>query len=256
MIARAEQDKRQSLPVDKLVIGLECGGSDGYSGLSANPLVGRITDHLTSLGGSAILTEVPEMFGAETSLMNRAVDREVFDKVVSLINNYKDYLIRYGQVVYENPSPGNKEGGISTLEDKSMGCLHKGGSAPVVDVLQYGEQVRRKGLNLMDGPGNDTVSVTALSASGAQLILFTTGRGTPLGAPSPTLKIASNSAMASRKKGWIDFNAGQVLDGVPMDRAAAELWELIIDVASGRKQTKNEQRGYRQITLMKDGVLM
>jgi altronate hydrolase len=251
----ASLDMRQTLSVDNLVIGLECGGSDGFSGLSGNPLLGRISDHLVSLGGTAILTEVPEMFGAETSLMNRAVDEAVFKKIVDLINNYKKYFISYGQEVYENPSPGNKAGGISSLDEKSMGCLHKGGSAQVVDVLQYGQQPGVKGLNLMNGPGNDAISVTALCASGAQIVLFTTGRGTPLSAPCPTLKVATNSAMANRKKGWIDFNAGRILDGTPMDEAAAEFWKLILDVASGREKTKAEQRGYRQIAIMKDGII-
>jgi altronate hydrolase len=204
------------------------------------------------MGGSCVLTEVPEMFGAEHLLMQRAVDREVFDKTVSLINDFKDYYKRHGQVVYENPSPGNKKGGITTLEEKSLGCVQKGGSAPVVDVLGYGDTVCKNGLSLLDGPGNDIVAITNLTAAGAHLILFTTGRGTPLGAPVPTMKVSTNRALAERKQGWIDFDASPVLAGEDVDAA---FFDAVCSVASG-KETKNEQHGYREISIFKDGVTL
>jgi altronate hydrolase len=210
---------------------------------------------LTSFGGRAILTEVPEMFGAETILMNRARDSGVFNEIVGMINGFKDYFVRHGQAVYENPSPGNKEGGITTLEEKSIGCIQKGGSAKVSSVLKYGELCSESGLSLLTGPGNDIVSCTNLAASGAQIILFTTGRGTPLGAPVPTIKIASNSGLARRKANWIDYNAGEILEGKSFNTAAAELSDLILATANGR-QTKNEINGYREIAIFKDGVTL
>lgn len=251
----ASHQQRTEVTVDKLVIGFKCGGSDAFSGITANPLCGRLTDMLTAFGSSAILTEVPEMFGAETALMNRAKDRGVFNAIVSMINDFKEYFVRHGQVVYENPSPGNKEGGITTLEEKSVGCIQKGGSASVRDVLEYGEQCIESGLNLLTGPGNDIVSCTNLAASGAQIILFTTGRGTPLGAPVPTIKIASNSGLARRKANWIDYNAGEILEEKSFATAAAELFNLILSIANGG-QTKNEINGYREIAILKDGVTL
>ena len=244
--------KPTPIPVSRLVVGLKCGGSDGYSGITANPLVGRVADRLISLGGSCVLTEVPEMFGAEHLLMARCRTREIFDKTVALINNFKDYYTRHNQVIYENPSPGNKAGGITTLEEKSLGCVQKGGSAPVEDVLDYGDRVRCPGLSLLNGPGNDGVAITNLTAAGAHIILFTTGRGTPLGAPVPTIKIATNSSLAQRKKGWIDFNAGPVLEGQPL---TDELFDYILEVASG-KPSLNEQNGYREISIFKNGVTL
>ena len=208
LVDYAQQFKRTPCDISKLVVGLKCGGSDGFSGIAANPLVGAFSDLLIQSGGSTILTEVPEMFGAETLLMNRCINEEVFDKTVELINDFKEYFMRYNQVVYENPSPGNKKGGITTLEDKSLGCVQKGGTENVVDVIKIGEHVKTQGLNLLNGPGNDIVAVTNLTASGCHLILFTTGRGTPVGAPVPTIKVASNSNLANRKPHWIDFNAG------------------------------------------------
>lgn len=250
--AYAAKFKREPVPISRLRVGLKCGGSDGYSGITANPLLGRFCDTLTQMGGSCVLTEVPEMFGAEHLLMQRAVDREVFDKTVSLINDFKDYYKRHGQVVYENPSPGNKKGGITTLEEKSLGCVQKGGSAPVVDVLGYGDTVCKNGLSLLDGPGNDIVAITNLTAAGAHLILFTTGRGTPLGAPVPTMKVSTNRALAERKQGWIDFDASPVLAGEDVDAA---FFDAVCSVASG-KETKNEQHGYREISIFKDGVTL
>ena len=248
--------KREPVPVSKLKIGLKCGGSDGLSGITANPLLGVFSDKLISYGGTTILTEVPEMFGAEDMLMNRCVTQEVFDKSADMINSFKDYFIRYKQVVYENPSPGNKNGGITTLEDKSLGCTQKGGTSPVVDVLKYGDRVNTPGLNLLAGPGNDLVAVAALTASGAQIVLFTTGRGTPFGGPVPTLKISSNTRLAEHKKQWIDFNAGSIADGCSIAELNEEFFKYVIDVASGRNIAANERMGYREIAIFKDGVTL
>ena len=240
------------VPASRLRVGLKCGGSDGYSGITGNPLVGRFSDKLISMGGSCVLTEVPEMFGAEHLLMQRAESREIFEKTVDLINDFKDYYTRHNQVVYENPSPGNKKGGITTLEEKSLGCVQKGGLAPVVDVLDYGDILSKNGLSLLNGPGNDIVAITNLTAAGAHVILFTTGRGTPLGAPVPTVKVATNHDLAVRKSDWIDFDASPVLDGVDLDET---FFNFVLDVASG-KQTKNEENGYREISIFKDGVTL
>ena len=245
--AIAEKDKRVCVPISRLKIGLKCGGSDGLSGITANPLCGRITDRLIAMGGSAVLTEVPEMFGAEHILMQRAVSEEVFRDTVKLINNYKVYFIAHGQPISENPSPGNKAGGITTLEEKSLGCVQKGGKAPVTAVLDYGDKVEKAGLSLLNGPGNDIVAVTNLTAAGCHLILFTTGRGTPLGAPVPTVKIATNTALAERKTGWIDFDAQRGRD--------KELFDLIVSVACGN-ETKNEKNGYKEIAIFKSGVTL
>ncbi|WHH61653.1 altronate dehydratase family protein [Petroclostridium sp. X23] len=248
--------KRMSLPISKLKIGLKCGASDGFSGITANPLAGFVSDKLTACGCSAILSEVPEMFGAETILMNRCVDKQIFDKSVKLINDFKEYFIRHGQEIYENPSPGNKEGGISTLEEKSLGCVQKGGAGNVVDVLDYGDKVVKGGLNLLNAPGNDLVVQTALTAAGAHIILFTTGRGNPLGAPVPTVKISSNTELYKRKNDWIDFNAGQLLEGRNMNELSQELFDFVLKVASGEIYTKNELNGNRDISIFKDGVIL
>ncbi|MDE6659997.1 MAG: altronate dehydratase family protein, partial [Eubacterium sp.] len=232
---QAKKDSRTDVPISKLKIGLKCGGSDGLSGITANPLVGRITDTLVSMNGTAVLTEVPEMFGAEQLLMNRCVDEEVFNKAVSMINGYKKYFISHNQPVSENPSPGNKEGGITTLEEKSLGCVQKGGKAPITAVLDYGDFAETAGLNLLNGPGNDIVAITNLTAVGCHMILFTTGRGTPLGAPVPTIKIATNTAIAERKSNWIDFDAGKCLES----NCDEDLLNLIIETANGN-ETKNE----------------
>lgn len=254
--AYASQFKRQTLPASKLVIGMKCGGSDGLSGITANPVVGRFSDMLVAMGGSTVLTEVPEMFGAEGILMNRCVSEMVFQKAVNMINGFKDYFLRHNEVVYENPSPGNKAGGITTLEEKSCGCVQKGGNAPIVDVIGYGEQVQAQGLNMLYGPGNDLVSSTALTAAGAHIILFTTGRGTPFGAPAPTVKIATNTPLTQKKFIWMDFNAGVVADGEQtIDENGAELMDFVLSIASG-KQTKTEQKGFREISIFKDGVVL
>lgn len=247
--------KREKIHISRLRVGLKCGGSDGYSGISANPLVGALCDRLVALGGSCVLTEVPEMFGAEHLLMERCCDRQTFDKTVTLINNFKDYFKSHGQAIYENPSPGNKAGGITTLEEKSLGCVQKGGLSPVVDVLDYGDTLTKNGLSLLDGPGNDMVAVTNLMACGAHMILFTTGRGTPLGAPVPTVKISTNNALAARKSGWIDFDASPILDGARADTLAKDLLSYVIELASGKK-TKNEEAGYEEIAIFKDGVTL
>ena len=253
--AYADSFKREEIDISELTVGLKCGGSDGYSGISANPLVGRFCDILTNLGGSALLSEVPEMFGAETLLMQRCENKNIFDKTVSLINDFKAYFTSHNQVVYENPSPGNKEGGITTLEEKSLGCVQKGGMAEVVDVLDYGDSISKKGLNLLNGPGNDIVAITNLTAAGANLILFTTGRGTPVGAPVPTVKIATNKTLAERKSNWIDFDASPVLEGIALNDLAENLLDYVISVANG-EETKNEQHGYREISIFKDGVTL
>ncbi len=252
----AGQFRREPIPASELIVGMKCGGSDGLSGITANPTVGRFSDRLTAMGGSTVLTEVPEMFGAEGFLLNRCKDQAVFQKAVDMINGFKDYFLRMGEAVYENPSPGNKAGGITTLEDKSCGCVQKGGTAPIMDAVDYGEQVHARGLNLLFGPGNDLVSSTALTAAGAHLILFTTGRGTPFGAPAPTLKIATNTALAEKKSGWIDFNAGAIADGsCTLDQAAEALMQLVLETASGKK-TKAEIKGFREISIFKGGVVL
>jgi altronate hydrolase len=253
--AYANTFKREKVAISKLRLGLKCGGSDGYSGITANPLVGRLCDKLVAFGGSCVLTEVPEMFGAEHLLMERCVSREVFDKTVLLINNFKDYFTRHNQVIYENPSPGNKAGGITTLEEKSLGCVQKGGLSPVVDVLDYGDLLTKNGLSLLNGHGNDIVAVTNLMACGVHMVLFTTGRGTPLGGPVPTVKISTNRALYEKKSNWIDFNASPILEGVSTDALANEFLDYIIEVASG-KETRNEENGYREIAIFKDGVTL
>lgn len=252
LVDYAREQKRAECHASELVIGLKCGGSDGFSGLTANPLIGRFSDKLIAAGGSTILTEVPEMFGAETILMNRCVDETVFDKTVRLINDFKDYFTSHNQVVYENPSPGNKKGGITTLEDKSLGCVQKSGSADVVDVIQIGSGVEKQGLNLLTGPGNDIVAVTNLTASGCNMILFSTGRGTPVGAPVPTIKISTNSNLAQRKPHWIDFNAGEIINGADL---SDELFDYVLKIAGG-ELTNNEKNGYREISIFKDGVVL
>lgn len=251
----ADTFHRQSVSISKLRIGLKCGGSDGYSGITANPLVGSLSDKIISYGGSCVLTEVPEMFGAEQLIMERCESKEIFDKTVSLINDFKDYYTRHNQVIYENPSPGNKDGGITTLEEKSLGCVQKGGVSRVVDVLDYGDTVSKNGLSLLNGPGNDIVAVTNLMAAGAHLILFTTGRGTPLGGPIPTVKISTNKELAERKKNWIDFDASPVLGEKTMNNVTDELLRFVIEIASGR-ETKNEINNYREISIFKDGVTL
>lgn len=247
--------KREPIPINKLVVGYKCGGSDAFSGITANALCGKLTDKLTSFGTSAILTEVPEMFGAEKLLMKRCENEKVFNKCVNMINSFKQYFFSHNQECYENPSPGNHDGGITTLEEKSLGCIQKGGKAIITDVLEYGEHCKKQGLNLLTGPGNDIVSTTNLTAAGANIILFTTGRGTPLGASVPTIKVASNSRLAKRKSNWIDFNAGELIESNDFENMTEEIFKLLIDIASGR-QTKNEQNGYRDISIFKDGVIM
>ncbi len=250
----ADGFKRESVSVSELVIGLKCGGSDGFSGITANPLLGRVSDRIIAEGGSAILTEVPEIFGAETILMNRCRTENVFDKTVDLINDFKKYFIKYGEKVDENPSPGNKEGGITTLADKSLGCVQKGGTAPVEDVLQYGQQVCRKGLSLLSAPGNDLVASCALTASGAHIVLFTTGRGTPFGCPVPTAKISSNSTLYNKKSAWIDFDAGRLLNGESFDTLEDELYDYILKIASGETVAKSETLSKRDLSIFKHGV--
>jgi altronate hydrolase len=252
----ASQFRREECSVSDLVIGLKCGGSDGFSGITANPLVGAFSDLLVAQGGTSILTEVPEMFGAETILMNRGKDRQTFEKTVDLINNFKKYFMRYGEEIDSNPSPGNKAGGITTLEDKSLGCIQKGGTAKVVDVLSYGQPVSQKGLNLLQAPGNDLVASTALAISGAHIVLFTTGRGTPFACPVPTVKISSNTALSQKKSGWIDFNAGQLLEGRSMRDVAEEFFNFVVEVASGSKRAKSESLDKRDLPIFKDGVTL
>lgn len=255
LIETVSKDAREDIPVSELIVGLKCGGSDGFSGITANPLVGRFSDLLITNGGTTILTEVPEMFGAETLLMNRCKNEALFDKTVSLINDFKDYFTSHGQTVYENPSPGNKAGGISTLEDKSLGCTQKSGSTPVCGVLKYGERVSEKGLNLLSAPGNDLVAATALSASGAHIVLFTTGRGTPFASPVPTVKISTNNNLAGNKKNWIDFNAGQLLTDKSFDELSRDLYNYVIGVAEG-EYVCAEKAGFHDMAIFKQGVTL
>lgn len=255
LVRVVERDQRTPCPLAALTIGVKCGGSDGLSGITANPLVGRITDRITGAGGTAILTEIPEIFGAERTLMARAADERVFEDCAALVNGFKHYYLDAGLPVHENPSPGNLAGGITTLEEKSLGAVQKGGHAPLTQILRYGEQAARPGLALLESPGNDGISSTALVASGATVLLFTTGRGTPLGFPVPTLKISSNSALGAAKPHWIDFDAGRVLAGVSMDAAAEELLQLVVDTASG-KLARNEHNDEREIAIWKGGVTL
>ncbi|MCR4774300.1 MAG: altronate dehydratase family protein [Prevotella sp.] len=253
--AVAKNDKRQTCPASKLRIGMKCGGSDGFSGITANPLVGEFSDYLVAQGGTTILTEVPEMFGAETILMNRCKNEDLFNQTVSLINNFKEYFLSHGEPVGENPSPGNKAGGISTLEDKALGCTQKCGRALVSGVLEYGDRLKVNGLNLLSAPGNDLVASTALAAAGCQLVLFTTGRGTPFGTFVPTMKISTNNVLAKNKPNWIDFNAGELLNGVDMTELRNKFIDKILAVASG-ELTRNEQNGYQEISIFKNGVTL
>lgn len=247
----ADTFERTPVPVSKLKLGLKCGGSDGFSGITANPLVGRVSDKLISHGGSCVLTEVPEMFGAEHLLMQRCRDKETFEKTVSLINNFKAYFTKHDQVIYENPSPGNKAGGITTLEEKSLGCIQKGGDSEVVAVLDYGDTLQENGLSLLNGPGNDIVAITNLTAAGVHMVLFTTGRGTPLGGPVPTVKIATNRNLAEKKANWIDYDASGLLETDLTD----DFFDYILSVASGL-ETKNEINDYREISIFKDGIVL
>ena len=251
----ARKDKRETCPLNELRVGLKCGGSDGFSGITANPLVGEFSDFLVAQGGTSILTEVPEMFGAETILMNRCETPELFDQTVKLVNDFKEYFLSHGEPVGENPSPGNKAGGISTLEDKALGCTQKCGRAPVSGVLGYGDRLQVKGLNLLSAPGNDLVASTALASAGCQIVLFTTGRGTPFGTFIPTMKISTNSTLFRNKPNWIDFNAGQLVEGRSMKDVLNDFIDKIISVASGEK-ARNEINGYREISIFKNGVTL
>ncbi|NDV45731.1 altronate dehydratase [Paludibacter sp. 221] len=251
----ASKDEREEVPVSELKIGLKCGGSDGFSGITANPLLGVFSDFLIAQGGSTVLTEVPEMFGAETILMNRCINRNMFDKTVHLINDFKDYFMKNNQPVYENPSPGNKAGGISTLEEKSLGCTQKCGKSLVKDVLMYGERIKTKGLNLLSAPGNDLVAATALASSGCHIVLFTTGRGTPFGTYVPTMKISTNTPLYNKKPGWIDFNAGTIVENEPIEAVNERFIAYVIGVASG-ELVNNEKKGYREIAIFKTGVTL
>lgn len=251
----AKQDQRQEVPVSKLRVGLKCGGSDGFSGITANPLVGEFSDWLVAQGGTSVLTEVPEMFGAETILMNRCRTEELFLQTVSMVNNFKEYFLSHGEPVGENPSPGNKAGGISTLEDKALGCTQKCGKAPVSGVMEYGDRLQHDGLNLLSAPGNDLVAATALAACGCHLVLFTTGRGTPFGTFVPTMKIATNPDLARHKQNWIDFSAGQLIEGKTMQQLLPEFIDKVLSVASG-ELVCNEENDYRGISIFKNGVTL
>ena len=251
----AKNDEREEVPVSKLRVGLKCGGSDGFSGITANPLVGEFSDWLVAQGGTSVLTEVPEMFGAETILMNRCRNEQLFQQTVSMINNFKEYFLSHGEPVGENPSPGNKAGGISTLEDKALGCTQKCGKAPVSGVMEYGDRLRNTGLNLLSAPGNDLVAATALASCGCHLVLFTTGRGTPFGTFVPTMKIATNPTLAARKPNWVDFSAGQLVEGRTMKELVPEFIDKVLSVASGEK-ARNEENDYREISIFKNGVTL
>jgi altronate hydrolase len=255
LFEKMRKDQREPQPLSKLRVGLECGGSDGLSGITANPMIGMFSDYLIYHGGTTVLTEVPEMFGAETILMNRCKDQETFEKTVELVNDFKNYYKRHNQVIYENPSPGNKNGGITTLEDKSLGCTQKAGNSQVMDVLKHTERIKTNGLNLLSAPGNDAVATTALGMSGCQMVLFSTGRGTPFGGFIPTMKIATNSRLANLKPNWIDFNAGRLVDGMSMDELLKEFINDIVDIANG-KYVRQEINNYREIAIFKSGVTL
>ena len=255
LYAIAKEDRREEVPVSELRVGLKCGGSDGFSGITANPLVGEFSDWLVAQGGTSVLTEVPEMFGAETILMNRCRTEELFQQTVSMINNFKNYFLSHGEPVGENPSPGNKAGGISTLEDKALGCTQKCGKAPVSGVMEYGDRLQAKGLNLLSAPGNDLVAATALASCGCHLVLFTTGRGTPFGTFVPTMKIATNPTLAKNKPGWVDFSAGQLVEGRTMKELVPEFIDKVLAVASGER-ARNEENGYQEISIFKNGVTL
>ena len=247
-------DERSTCPVGDLALAVNCGGSDGFSGITANPLVGRITDRLTDYGGTIVMTEVPEMFGAEHLLMRRAENRQVFDDIVRMINDYKAYFQKYDEEIYKAPAPGNYAGGITTLEEKSLGCTEKGGQAVVRDVIAYGDRIRKNGFNLLYGPGNDLAGITAQEAAGCVMTVFTTGRGTPAGFATPLIRLTTNSLIGKRKAAWTDYDAGALMEGKPMDEAAEELFDLILRVAGGEMKTRSEMSGYRQIGFLKDGV--
>ncbi len=253
--AVASKDVRTEVPISELKVGLKCGGSDGFSGITANPLLGVFSDFLIANGGSSILTEVPEMFGAETILMNRCVDRPTFDKTVHLINDFKEYFTKLNQPIYENPSPGNKAGGISTLEEKSLGCTQKCGKAVVLDVLMYADRIKTKGLSLLSSPGNDLVAASALAAAGCQIVLFTTGRGTPFGTFVPTMKISTNSALYKNKPNWIDFNAGVIVEDKTIEETCDKFIEYVLKVASG-EWVNNEKNNYREVAIFKTGITL
>ena len=253
--AKAKEDKREDVPLSELRVGLKCGGSDGFSGITANPLLGMFSDFLVAQGGTSVLTEVPEMFGAETILKDRCRTKELFDQTVSLINDFKEYFLSHGEPVGENPSPGNKAGGISTLEDKALGCTQKCGKAYVDGVMAYGDRLQVKGLNLLSAPGNDLVASTALASCGCHIVLFTTGRGTPFGTFVPTMKISTNSNLAKNKPTWIDFNAGVIVENEPMEKTCERFIDYIIRVASG-EQVNNEKKDYREIAIFKNGVTL
>ena len=250
-----KNDVRTPQPISKLRIGLKCGGSDAFSGITANALIGKFSDKLIADGASCVLCEVPEMFGAETLLMNRAISKDVFEKIVDMINSFKDYFIKSNMPIYENPSPGNKAGGISTLEEKSLGCVQKGGTSPVCDVLRYAQRIKKEGLSLLESPGNDPVAATALAAAGCQIILFSTGRGTPFSSVVPTVKISSNTPLFAKKSNWIDFNAGEILDGKNIDLLCENFYKFVLEIAEGKK-TQGELHNYKEIAIFKTGITL
>ena len=251
-----KNDKREKASISCVNFGLECGGSDGLSGITANPMLGEFSDYIISHGGTSVLTEVPEMFGAETLLMERCKDKETFEKCVSLINDFKEYFIKHDQEIYENPSPGNKKGGITTLEDKSLGCTQKSGVSKVIDVLKYGEVLKEKGLNLLSAPGNDLVATSALAASGCHIVLFTTGRGNPYGGFVPTVKISTNTELYNKKRKWIDFNAGKlVTEDITLENLTSEFIDYIVKVVNGEK-ANNEKNKFQELAIFKSGVTL
>ena len=255
LVEKTRADKREPLPLSLLRVGLKCGGSDGFSGITANPLVGLFSDWLVAHGGTSVLTEVPEMFGAETILMDRAENREVFENTVCLINNFKGYFRKYDQPIYENPSPGYKKGGITTLAEKSLGCVQKGGAQPVVDVLSYAQPIVKQGLNLLQAPGNDLVAASALALSGCQIVLFTTGRGTPFGAFVPTMKISTNTQLSKFKANWIDFNAGSMVEDDEPQVVLDRLIDKVLATADG-EPLHHEKTGFKEIAIFKTGVTL
>ncbi len=235
--------KRVPIPVSELVVGLQCGGSDGFSGITANPALGAATDILVKQGGTALLSETPEIYGAEQLLVRRAASQEVGEKLIARIRWWENYTAVNGGSMDNNPSPGNKAGGLTTILEKSLGAAAKGGTLALSGVLLYAEQVKERGFVFMDSPGYDPVSATGQIASGAQLVVFTTGRGSAFGSkPAPTIKLATNSAMYKMLDEDMDINCGDIIDGVSIEAKGEEIFEKMIEIASGR-QSKSEALG-------------
>ncbi len=243
LLVQANDVRREPIPVSELLVGLECGGSDGASGITANPALGYASDLMVAHGGTAILSEIPEVYGAEQLLTRRSISREVADALLDRIHWWEDYAQRHHASIDNNPSYGNKQGGLTTIFEKSLGAVAKGGTSPLRAVYKYAEPVTERGFVLMDTPGYDPASVTGMVAGGAQVIVFTTGRGSCFGCkPAPTIKVATNTPMFNRMREDMDINAGTILEGATVEDVGREIFEMIIATASGR-QTLSEAQG-------------